>query len=185
MAWIYQFSILLPTFILQITAMKKYLSPLLLLATIFLFSFHHLPDRSNFSVTCKLNEGKSDLGNFARFATRTIKVDQQTDSISIARTAPSFSGDDFTSNENLKFDGTQGTSNLYGNSTKTASAKWSDDGQTFMISYKLMLDFNGQTTEVNGTETWTLTDGGKTLNIQNSSSSSFGDRTTKSVFDKQ
>jgi hypothetical protein len=164
--------------------MKKYFSPLLLLATILLFSFH-LPDRANFSGTWALNEGKSDLGQFARFATRKIVVDQQNDSISIDRTAPGFTGDDFTSNEVLKFDGTQGTTNLYGTSKKYGSAKWSDDGQTFMISYKLLMDFNGQTTEINGTETWTLADGGNTLNIQNSSSSSFGDRKTTSVFDKQ
>ena len=157
----------------------------LLLAPAFLFAITSKPDRANFSGDWKLNESKSDLGQFASFATRTIKADQKDDSISIARTAPSFNGGDFTTVETLSFDGKESESNLFGNSKKKSSAKWSEDGQSFTITYILILDFNGQTTEVNGTETWTLADGGKTLVLQNNSSSSFGDLTTKAVYEKQ
>ena len=156
-----------------------------LLAPVLLFAFTAKPDHANFSGEWKLNESKSDLGQFASFATRTIKANQTADSISIARTAPSFNGDDFTSNETLTFDGKQSESNLFGNSKKKASVKWSDDGQTLIITYTLMLDFNGQTTEVNGTEKWTLADDGKTMVSQNNSTSSFGDLVTKAVYEKQ
>jgi hypothetical protein len=64
-------------------------------------------------------------------------------------------------------------------------AKWSDDGQALTISYTLLLDFNGQTTEVKGAEVWTLSDGGKTLASQNNSSSSFGDVQAKGIYEKQ
>jgi hypothetical protein len=47
-----------------------------------------------------------------------------------------------------------------------------------------MLDFNGQTTEIKGTETWILSDGGKTLVSQNNYSSSFGDNNAKGVYEK-
>jgi hypothetical protein len=94
-------------------------------------------------------------------------------------------GDDFTSNETLTFDGKECQSNLFGESKKIASLKWADDGQSFTITYKLMLDFNGQQTEVDGTEKWSMTDEGKTLVLENNSSSSFGDLSTKAVYEKQ
>jgi hypothetical protein len=157
----------------------------LLLAPAFLLAFTSKVDKANFSGQWKLNETKSDLGRFANFATRTIKADQKEDNITIARTAPSFNGDDFTSTETLTFDGKEAESKLFGNSTKKATAKWSDDGQTLTITYTLFLDFNGNTNEIKGTETWLLSEGGKILTIQNNSTSSFGDVATKNVFEKQ
>jgi hypothetical protein len=156
-----------------------------LLASFLFFAFITKPDQANFSGEWKLNEGKSDLGQFASFATRTIKANQTNDSIQIARTAPSFNGGDATTNETLTFDGKQSESNLFGNSKKKASATWSDDGQALTITYTLTLDFNGQTTEVSGKEKWTLADGGKTLILENNSTSSFGDLSTKAVYEKQ
>jgi len=141
------------------------------------------PDRANFSGKWKLNEGKSDLGQLAPYATRVLKVEQTDDSISVARTAATFTGEEFTAMETLSFDGKESESNLAGTSKKKASAKWSQDGQTLTITYILLLDFNGQVTEVKGTEALTLSDGGKTLVSQSRSSSSFGDFTTKAVYD--
>jgi hypothetical protein len=155
-----------------------------LIAPAILLSFTQLPDRANFSGEWKLNEGKSDLGQFAAFAPRTIKVEQKADSITITKTAPSFNGDDVTITETLPFDGKEVESTIFGNSKRKASGKWSDDGQTFTITFNLMLDFNGQTTEVKGTEAWVLADGGKTLVSQNNSSSSFGDIAAKGVYEK-
>jgi hypothetical protein len=127
----------------------------------------------------------SDLGQFAPYAPRTIKVTQAADSITISKTAPSMNGDDFTYSETLSYDGKETKTTFFGTSTRTASAKWSDDGQTLTISYDLMLDFNGQTTEIKGTEVWTLGDGGKTLVSQNNSSSSFGEMQAKGIYEKQ
>ena len=63
--------------------------------------------------------------------------------------------------------------------------KWSDGGQTFTMTYTMLLDFNGQTNEIKGVETRTLADGGKTLISQNNSTSSFGDLATKAVYEKK
>src|SRR5215813_14069597 len=87
-----------------------------LFSPVFLFAFIPRADRANFSGEWKLNETKSDLGQFASFATRTIKAEQKDDYITIARTAPSFNGGDFTTNESLTFDGKQSETNLFGNS---------------------------------------------------------------------
>jgi hypothetical protein len=156
----------------------------LLIAPAILISFNTLPDKANFSGDWKLNEGKSDLGQYAQFAPRKIKVTQTADSITIEKTAPSFNGDDVTYGETLPFDGKEVESTIFGSSKRKASARWSDDGQTLTVTFNIMFDFNGQQTEVKGTETWTLADGGKTLISQNNSSSSFGDIAAKGVYEK-
>jgi len=156
----------------------------ILIAPALFLSFTTLPDRANFTGEWKLNEGKSDLGQFGPYAPRTIKVNQTADSITISKTAPSMSGEDVTLTETLSYDGKETKSTVFGTSTRTASAKWSDDGQTLTISFDLMLDFNGQTTEIKGTEVWTLSDGGKTLQSQNNSTSSFGDIQAKGIYEK-
>jgi hypothetical protein len=115
---------------------------------------------------------------------RKIKVTQTADSITIVKTAPGFNGEDVTNSETLSFDGKETKGIIFGTSTRTASSKFSDDGQTLTITYDLMLDFNGQQTEIKGTEVWTIADGGKTLVSQNNSTSSFGDIQAKGVYEK-
>lgn len=153
-----------------------------------LLSFTFLPDKANFSGDWKLNEGKSDFGQRgARFAVKELKVDQKDDAITIASTRPSFQGgDDTTSSETLTFDGKEvESSGGFGNSTRKASLKWADDGQTFTINSTTSMDRNGQSFEFTGKETWALSDGGKTLTVTNVTSSQRGDNTTKAVYDKQ
>ena len=157
----------------------------LLIAPAFLLSFNIKADRANFSGTWALNEGKSDLGQFANFAPRTIKVEQTNNAITIAKTAPGFDGNETTQTETLPFDGKEVEITVFGTSKRKASVKWSDDGQTATITFTLMLDFQGQTTEVKGTETFTLADAGKSLVSQNNSSSSFGDIAAKGVYEKK
>lgn len=164
------------------TFSKKFLT--FLVAPALLLAFTQLPDRANFSGEWKLNEGKSDLGQFGPYAPRTIKVEQKTDSITISKTSPGFNGDMVTMSETLPFDGKEIENTVFGSSKRKATGQWSQDGQTFTITYNLMLDFNGQTTEIKGTETWTLADGGKTLISQNNYTSPFGDNNAKGVYEK-
>ena len=156
----------------------------IVIASIIFLSFTAMPDRANFSGEWKLDEGKSDLQQFANFAPRIIKVTQTADSVTISKTAPGFNGENATTSETLSYDGKQTKTTVFGTSTRTASAKWSDDGQTLTIPYVLMLDFNGQATEIKGTEVLTLADGGATLVSQNNSSSSFGEMQAKGVYKK-
>ena len=158
----------------------------LVIVSSLLLSFNIKADRTNFSGDWALNESKSEMGQYANIVPKKIKVDQKNDSITISKTATSFTGEDYTVTETLSFDGKETQSTVPpGSSTRKASAKWSDDGQILTITYTLMLDFNGQTTEIKGTETWTPGDGGKTISVQNSSSSSFGDNTFKGFYEKK
>ena len=156
----------------------------LFIAPAFLLSFIIKADPANFSGDWKLNETKSDLGQYGNFVPRKIKVDQKGDSIAIARTAQTFTGEEVTNTETLSFDGKETETAMFGTSRKKSSSKWSDDGQTLTITYTLFLDFNGQITEIKGTEIWTLADSGKTLLQQNNSSSSFGENATKCYYEK-
>jgi len=152
-----------------------------------LVSFSTKADKANFSGSYTLNEGKSDFGQRgARFATKAIKVDQKADAITISRTTPNFQGgDDITTTETLSFDGKETSSTVMGTATRKSSLKWSDDGQTFVISATTSGERNGQTFSFSGTETWTLGDGGKSLTITSVRTTQQGEVTTKAAYDKQ
>jgi len=162
--------------------MKKFLFSLLAPAAL-LVSFTYLPDHSNFSGDWKLNEGKSDLGQFGgRFTPTAIKVDQKGDAITISRTRPGFNGGDPTTTTlTYTFDGKTTESTGFGNSKMSSTAKWSDD-QTLVINSTTTMERDGQTNTFNGTETWTLKDGSLTINSVTTSPR--GENKVKAVYDK-
>jgi len=138
----------------------------------------------SFSGEWSLNEGKSDMGQFANIVPKKIKVEQKDDAISITRNSTGFNGEDVSQSETLTFDGKESESTVFGTSKRKAMTKWSDDGQTLTITFNLALDFNGELTEVTGSEVWTLADGGKTFIVNSNSTSSFGDNSFKGVYEK-
>jgi hypothetical protein len=159
----------------------------LLLAPVFLLSFSYKPAPINFSGSWKLNEGKSELGDFgARGAAKSIKVEQKDDAITINRVSTNRNGEETTRTETLTFDGkaTESTGG-FGNSKRKSTAKWSDDGKTLVVSYTITFDRNGETTEISGTETWTESDDGQTITLKTHSSGGRGDINTTAVYDKQ
>jgi hypothetical protein len=166
--------------------MKKLFSKqllVLLLAPALLSSFIAFTEKANFSGEWKLNEGKSELGEFGgRFAARTIKVEQKEEAITISKTAPSFNGGDNTTTETLSFDGKESETTVFGNSKKKSTLKWSDDSQSFIISYSIAFERNGETSEFKGIETWSLKDGA--LSLVTVSSSPRGENTTKAIYNK-
>ena len=158
---------------------------LVLIAPALLLAYSIAPDRVNLTGTWNLNESKSDLGNFARFTTRKIKVEQKDETITISKTSPSRGGEDVTTTETLSYDGKESESTVFGSSKKKSTAKWSDDGTSFIVTYTVALERNGETSNITGTETWTLTSDGKSLSLQTVSTSTQGERTTKAVYDKE
>jgi hypothetical protein len=142
-----------------------------------------MPDKANFSGDWKLNEGKSDLGQFgARFTPTAIKVDQKADAITISRTRPGFNGGDpVTTSLTYSFDGKETESTGFGNSKMKSTAKWSDD-QTLIINSTTTFERDGQTSEFKGTETWTMKDG--SLSVNSVTSSPRGENTVKAMYNK-
>ena len=140
----------------------------------------------NFSGDWKLNESKSEIGQFGRGAARSIKVvSSDANGIVIERTSTNQNGEAVVRKESLTFDGKEVESTGgFGNSKRKAKAKWSDDGNSMIIDAVTSFDRDGQTMEIKQKETWKLSADGNTLTIESSSSSSFGDNTQKLVYEK-
>jgi hypothetical protein len=159
--------------------------PVALIAAAFLLSFTTTADKANFSGSWKLNESKSELGEFGRFVPKKVKAEQKEDAITISKTTASFDGgDDVTITETLTFDGKTTETTVFGTAKRKSTAKWSEDGKSLAISYSLDFDINGETMTITGTETWSLTNEGK-LSLSTKSVSPQGERSTKAVFDKE
>ncbi len=165
--------------------LKKYGS-LLVVAT-FLCSFINFPvEPTNFSGTWTLNEGKSELGQFgARGVASKMVVEQKGEDVTITRTSSTFQGDEVTSTETLTADGKTTESTVFGSSKKKATLKWAADGKTFVITFSVALEMNGQSFDLSGTETWSLSDDGKSVSLKNALSTPQGDIETKVAYDKQ
>lgn len=148
-----------------------------------LFSFI-TTDRANFSGEWKLNESKSELGEFGGRVARTLKAEQNDNSITISRTTPGFNGGDpITTTITLSYDGKVTETEGFGGSKRKSSAKWSDDGNTLTINNTIIFERDGQTNEFKSTEVWTTTKDGN-LSVVTNSSSPRGETTTKAVYTK-
>ena len=137
----------------------------------------------NFSGEWKLNESKSEMGQFGR-AAKKIKVESfDAQGISFERTTTNQAGEEVVRKEKLTFDGKEVESTGgFGNAKTKSKATITDDAMT--VNAVSVFERDGQTTEIKRKETWKLSDGGNVLTIE--ASSSFGDNnnTTKLVYDK-
>lgn len=156
----------------------------LLMPAVVLFSFTTVADRANFSGDWKLDESKSELGEFGGRVARSIKADQKDNDITIARTTPGFNGGDpVTNTVTLTFDGKVTESEGFGGSKRKSTASWSDDGSTLTVNTTTTFERDGQTSEFKSTETWTLTKDGL-LSVVAHSNSPRGESTTKAIYKK-
>lgn len=143
-----------------------------------------IADNANLAGQWKLNESKSELGEFgARMAAQTIKIEQKAEGVSIDKVS-SFNGQERTNTEKLSFDGKQTESTVFGTAKRKATANWSADGKTLTITSVTMFERDGQTTEFKSTENYKLSDDGKTMVIDVNSSSSRGENKMKMVYEK-
>jgi hypothetical protein len=156
----------------------------LLIPAVVLFSFTTVADRPNFSGDWKLDESKSELGEFGGRVARSLKADQKDNDITIARTTPGFNGGDpVTTTLILTFDGKVTESEGFGGSKRKSTASWSADGSTLTVNTTTMFERDGQTSEFKTTETWTLTKDGL-LSVVTHSNSPRGESTTKAIYKK-
>src|SRR5688500_19574816 len=132
----------------------------LLITALFLLSFTKMADRANFSGDWKLNESKSELGDFSGFVARSLKVEQKENAITITRTTPGFNGGDpVTTTVTLSYDGKITESEGFGGSKRESTAKWSDDGLTLTVNNTITFERDRQTNKFKSTETWSTQNG--------------------------
>jgi len=164
---------------------KKITSLLFLSAALFSFRPAYV-FQTDFTGTWKLNENKSELGQFgARGVPSKIVIEQKTDAISFAKTATNFQGEESTNTETMTFDGKESESLLFGTSKKKSILKWSADGNEMVISSNIAFEMQGQTFDISSVENWGLSADGKTITVSSKINTPQGEIATKSVFDKQ
>lgn len=164
-------------------SLKKFL---LLVLTPALISTLANAQQANFSGIWKLDETKSDMGQFAAIVPLKVIAEQKTDSLLITKTNKTFDGSaEVDMTETISYDGKAVENTIQpGNSKRTAASKWSEDGKTLTITYTIKMEFNGEALDIKGTEVWTMDTEGKTLSLANTSSSSFGENSFKGVYQK-
>ncbi len=145
--------------------------------------------RADFSGKWTFNESKSEIGalegqgrgGFMAFSGLTVL--QDAGKIEIERTRTGRDGQEITTSETLTLDGKENLSENERGSTKT-TATWSGDGQTLTFNVVRTMNFQDQSMEMTSSEIWTLTDGGKTLTIESTSTTPMGGMTNTFVYDK-
>lgn len=163
---------------------RSFLATAVTAAVVTFSSFSASAQKTSFAGTWKLNEEKSELGEFGGRIARAIKAEQKDDAITLARTTPGFNGGDpMTTTVTLTFDGKVVESEGFGGSKRKSTAKWSDDGNTMTINTTMIFDRDGQTMEFKSTEVWTINADGL-LAIATTSTSPRGDSSTKAIYTK-
>jgi hypothetical protein len=157
----------------------------------FLFSFFLIPMDSyaqrgkvDFSGEWFFNESKSNMGEGRFPATSKLTIEQKGNNLTIERLRMGRDGQEMTTKEELTLDGkeTETTGGMRG--TRKSAATWSDDGKTLTIKTTMIFDREGETMEMNSSEVWKLTDGGKALSIESSFSTPMGEMKATLVYDK-
>ncbi|MEO5681271.1 MAG: hypothetical protein ABIQ88_01455 [Chitinophagaceae bacterium] len=144
------------------------------------FALH--AQRASFTGDWKLNEAKSELGEFGGRVARSIKAEQKEDALATTRVSPGFNGgDSVTTTVKLTFDGKVTESEGFAGSKRKSTAKWSDDGKTLTVSSTMNFERDGQSFEIKSTEIWTITKDGL-LSVVTNSTSPRGESTTKAIY---
>ncbi len=159
-------------------------------------------NRANFSGEWKSKESISMGGNIVctydegdRMLSKTMKIAQEADFLTIEVPNPSPSAALATSQEKLTFDGKASEINHGRERGKKFTVKWSADGQIMTVNSIVHLivhapvPFNTNAQKqafVNVTEVWKLSNDGKSISVQANATSTLwgGERSWKAVFDK-
>ena len=168
----------------------------LLLATAFFTLASMVADRANFSGEWKLNMSQSGLGQFGvgnkfcldwladQMRPKTMKIAVHTDFLIIDAACMSPGGTLVTRQEKLTFDGKESEVTLFGSTKKRSKITWSPGDQTMTVNSVIHLDIGPKVEEVTVTEIWKLIHAGKSIYLQSSSSSIFGENTMTLVYDR-
>lgn len=113
-----------------------------------------------------------------------MKVTQEGEGLAIERTSAGQNGDNIVYAEKLNFDGKPSESTVFGTSKKKSTVAWSADGQQMTVNSSIAFERDGNTTEITIIEVWKLLDGGKSLSVENTTTSPRGTSTNTFVYDK-
>jgi hypothetical protein len=164
---------------------KKNISFSFLMLVILLFVSASAIAQSNFSGTWSLDEKKSNLGDVPfRIASDKIVIEQDKDAITMQRTGQGPNGV-FEIKDRFTFDGKESQNQFFGESKKKSNLSWATKKLMNIKSKASFTTPEGDAMEIDINENYSLSEDGKTLTIDYSSSSSFGDIKQIQVYNKQ
>ena len=134
---------------------------------------------TDFSGKWKLNSSKSKLSTEYSMAPKEMIVVQKGNDLSVERHS-TFQDKDFTFSDKFTLDGKECINKGWMDSEKKSTAVVSGDLKTIKITTIIAMGNNGNLTL---TESYSMD--GKTLVVEASASSSYGDRTETMVFDME
>jgi hypothetical protein len=165
--------------------MKSRLAAIILAGIAILGTAATIIVNADFKGEWSFNEKKSKLseGRF-RMNAQKIKVTADGDAIVIERTSNTPNGESRTSSEKITTDGKPSESTVFGNNKKVSTAAWSASGEELTINSTTNFERDGNTIEIKSVEIWKLLDGGKSLSIDNTTTSPRGETKNTFVYDK-
>lgn len=139
-------------------------------------------DKSNFSGSWKLNEGKSQMGEGrGRMAASKIKITQDAALLTTEKTVVRQSGEEMVNVDKTTFDGKETDNSSNGRQKKT-TASWSQDGKVLTVNSTTIFERDGNTMEIKSIEKYSISD--NALTIETTSSSPRGEFKATLVYDK-
>ena len=140
----------------------------------------------NFSGVWNLDQEKSEMGQGGRMGMTALKltITQDEKQISIDRfTSSEFRGD-VTTTDKVTLDGKE-TVNSSDFGDRKMTATFAADGKSLTIQSAMEMNREGQTFHINTTEIWTLTEDGAVLKIDQTRTSSRGERQSVLYYNKE
>ncbi len=120
-------------------------------------------DKTDFSGTWSFSREKSQFDQGGdRFVPVTIQVDQKDNFITLQRTYQREYEDDIVDSLSFTLDGKENESRIW-NSPRIITARWSEDQKELTIKTKITFTRDGQESEMNSTDKWTLQEEGQQL----------------------
>ncbi len=140
----------------------------------------------NFSGVWNLDNEKSEMGQGGRMGMAALKltITQDEKQISIDRfTSSEFRGD-VTTTDKVTLDGKE-TVNSTDFGDRKMTATFSEDGKSLTIKSDMEMNRGDQTFHINTTEIWTLNEDGSVLKIDQTRTSSRGERQSVLYYNKE
>ena len=138
----------------------------------------------NLSGTWILNDSKSDFGEYGQmWASKKLVIVHKKKNLSIERSSTDMNGQTYTVQESYTVDGEECENPIMEESKKISTVTISDDKSSLVIKSTMYLSFEGQDMEIGTVETMSLGEDGKTLVIDGTSSTDFGDMVVQFVYD--
>jgi hypothetical protein len=164
--------------------MKSFLKSLMAVALLITGAGWAGGGKTDFSGTWSMNAEKSATGeNAPRRIASKMTIAQKGDTLLIERVIRRNTGEETVTTEKLTMDGKECVSTVM-DRPRTSTARWSEDGKILTIASKSVFERDGNKIEMNSTETWKLSQDGKSLNMDVASTSPRGDRKGTIIYDK-